>query len=164
MKFFFYLFILLGNHSTIWKHNLDSPLHNVWFCVDQKSKMAATTELSLRWTHLCKWINYFFLWNFKTRLLIKPKLYMNNYWMFTTMFSFFVWNRMTTTTYSFQQRTLWKNYMKLLLFQPIEPFEIKLGWKVIWIVFCNIFVVWVDWKSKMAAIAGHILTLEFMWK
>ena len=92
----FFLFILLGNHSTIWKHNLDSPLHNVCFCVDQKSKIAATTELSLRWTHLCKWINYFF------SLKLDFWLNLNCIWIiigwFTAMFSFFVWSRMTTTT------------------------------------------------------------------
>jgi len=45
-------------------------------------------------------------------------------------------------------QSMW-SYLKLFFFETNEPFEIKLGWYVPWIVLFKM-PVYVDWKMKMS--------------
>jgi hypothetical protein len=134
------------------------------FYADRKSKMAAIAGHRLTLDPMGKCSNAFFS---ETTNMIKAKLYMNVHWLVLynlKVLCFDMKFKMAAMTgLSLTLDPMGKNVLKCFFFETTWTIETKLPRNDHWKVFYKVCVFYADRKSKMAATAGHRLTLT-LWE
>jgi hypothetical protein len=122
--------------------------------------MAATAIHKLTFDPLVKCSNAFFS---ETTNMIKAKLYMNVHWIvlynLVVFCSDMKFKMAATTGLNFNIGPYEENVSKCFFSETTWTIETKLTRNDHWTVLYKVSVFYADRKSKMAATAGHILTL-----
>ena len=159
--------------ETTWTVETKLPRNDHWkvlykfyvFYADRKSKMAATAGHTLTLDPMGKCSNAFFS---ETTDMIKAKMYMNFHWMVLYNLKVFCsdmkFKMAATAGLSLTLDPIGKNVSKCFFSETTWTVETKLPRNDHWKVLYKFSVFYADRKSKMAATAGHRLTLDPMGK
>ena len=135
------------------------------FYADRKSKMATIAGHRLTLDPMGKCSNAFF---WETTNMIKAKLYMNVHWMVLYNLKVFCsdmkFKMSATAGLSLTLDPMGKMFQNASSLKPLGTVETKLPRNDHWKVLYKVSVFYADRKSKMAATAGHRLTLDPMGK
>ena len=123
--------------------------------------MAATEEHRLTLDPMGKCSNAFFS---ETTIMIKAKLYMNVHWMVLYNLKVFCSDMKFKMAATAGPSTLWENVSKRFFSEITRTVETKRPRNDHWKVLYKFSVFYGGRKSKMAATAGHRLTLDPMGK
>ena len=162
--------LILWNHLDSWNQtaqewSLEGPLQISVFYADRKSKMAATAGHRLTLDPMGKYSNAFFS---ETTNMIKAKLPRNDHWKVLYIFSVFYADRkskmVATAGHRLTLDPMEKMFQNASSLKPLGQLKLNCPGMIIGRSSTNFLFFYADRKSKMAATAGHRLTLDPMGK
>ena len=159
--------------ETTWTVETKLPRNDHWkvlykvsvFCADRKSKMAATAGHRLILDPMGKYSNAFFS---ETTIMIKAKLYMNVHWMVLyKLYVFYFDLKFKLAATAGLNLTLdpkGKMFQNASSLKPLGQLKTNCSGMIIGRSSTKFLFFYADRKFKMAATAGHRLTLDHMGK